>query len=302
LNVFLNWILIYGNWGAPAMGLEGAGWATLIARIVMALCLLTYVARAPILQIFQPLRWWTPLNGARLWSLLQLGWPVGAQHFLEVSAFAFAALMMGWISADALAAHQIAITCAATTFMFGLGVGMALCIRVGHAWGAGQHSRVRRIGFVGMGLSGGLMGAFALLFIVGGEAIARLFVTSPTVIHLAGQMFLVAALFQLADGIQIAAISSLRGISDVRVPALIAALAYWIVAVPLGSLIGFWGGQGAPGIWVGLATGLVVAAVGLSLRFHRKSLPAATPGVNRRRSEGHFLANTPYRLRSARKQ
>ena len=271
LNVLLNWILIYGNWGAPALGLEGAGWATLIARLVMALCLIGYVVRAPALRAFQPARWRAAFSRERFRRLLSLGWPVAAQHLLEVSAFVFAALMMGWISANAIASHQIAITCAATTFMFPLGIGMASCIRVGQAWGAGQHARMRRIGFVGIGLAAGVMSVFAVVFVVAGGPIARLFVGSPVVVQLTGQLLLVAAVFQIADGVQIAAISALRGLTDVRVPAMIAVFAYWIIAVPLGAALAFPAGQGAVGMWIGLATGLGVAACGLSWRFHRRS-------------------------------
>lgn len=274
LNVLLNWVLIYGHWGAPALGLEGAGWATLISRVATAVGLVAYVTCAPTLRTFQPGRWWTAFSAGQFQRLLQLGWPVAAQHLLEVSAFVFAALMMGWISADAIAAHQIAITCAATTFMFGLGIGMATCIRVGHAWGASQLARMRRIGFVGIALAGGVMALFAVMFVVGREPIARLFITSPVVIQLTAQLLLVAAVFQIADGVQIAAISALRGLTDVRAPALIAALAYWLVAVPMGAALAFAGGLGAIGVWIGLATGLGVAAVSLLWRFQRKSREA----------------------------
>lgn len=275
LNVLLNWILIYGNWGAPALGLEGAGWATLIARLVMAICLIGYVVRAPALQAFQPVRWRAALSRKRFQRLLNLGWPVAAQHLLEVSAFVFAALMMGWIGAEAIASHQIAITCAATTFMLPLGLGMAVCIRVGHAWGAGHYNRMRRIGFVGLGMAASIMVLFGVIFIIAGEPLARLFVSAPIVVQLTAQLLFVAAIFQVADGVQVVAISALRGLTDVRVPALIAALAYWIIAVPLGYSLAFLARWGAVGIWIGLAIGLGAAAVGLSWRFHRKSLGIA---------------------------
>ena len=296
LNVLLNWVLIYGHWGAPALGLEGAGWATLISRTAMAVCLVAYVTRAPTLRHFQPLCWRANLSTGQFQRLLQLGWPVAAQHLLEVSAFVFAALMMGWISADAIAAHQIAITCAATTFMFGLGIGMATCIRVGHAWGASQLARMRRIGFVGVLLAGGIMAMFGVVFVVGREPIARLFITSPVVIQLTAQLLLVAAVFQIADGVQIGAISSLRGLTDVRVPALIAALAYWIVAVPLGAALAFAARLGAVGIWIGLATGLGIAAVSLSWRFHRKSREALQQPTGEWHLKDRFKTVAPVEL------
>lgn len=267
LNVLLNWILIYGHWGAPALGLEGAGWATLIARVMMAAAIWVYILRAEVLRAFQPLRWFASFRRHRFAALLQLGWPVGLQHLLEVGAFAFAAVMMGWISAEAIAAHQIAITCAATAFMFALGTGMAVCIRVGHAWGAAQFSRVRRIGFVGVSLGAGLMSLCGVLFMFFGSTIASWFVTSPSVINLAAQLLIVAAIFQIVDGIQVVSMSALRGLGDVRTPAMIAALAYWIIALPIGSALAFYAKMGAVGLWIGLATGLGSAACGLLGRF-----------------------------------
>ncbi len=275
LNIFLNWILIYGHWGAPALGLAGAGWATIIARTYTAIALLTFIGRAAIFREFRPECWTAPLDLVRFRRLLQLALPIGVQHFLEVSAFAFAALMMGWISTDAIAAHQIAITCAATTFMCGLGIGMAVCIRVGQAWGAGEYPRMRRIGFVGITLSGGLMSLFGLVFVGAGKTIAGWFIVSPAVVSLGAQLLLVAAVFQVADGVQIAAISGLRGQNDVRVPAFIAILAYWIVAVPIGYVLAFRAHYGAFGIWIGLAIGLGAAAACLTWRFHWRSANVA---------------------------
>jgi MATE family multidrug resistance protein len=284
LNVFLNWILIYGNWGAPAMGLRGAGWATLIARTVMVLVLLVYVLRAPALRAFQPARWRTAFDRDRFQRLFTVGWPVGVQHFFEVSAFVFAAIMMGWISADAIAAHQIAITCAAMTFMLALGIATAVCIRVGHAFGAAQYTRMRRIGFGGVALAAGMMGVFGVVFMLAGKPIAGLFIASPTVVSLTAQLLIVAAVFQVADGVQVVSISALRGLADVRVPALIAVLAYWFLALPIGSALAFLAHHGAVGIWIGLALGLGAAACGLLWRFHRRTgrardLRAAEPTV-----------------------
>jgi MATE family multidrug resistance protein len=271
LNALLNWILIYGNLGAPALGLDGAGIATVLARIVMALALIAFVIKAPALQSYQPTRWRAPLSWSTIRDLLRLGWPVGFQHLMEVSAFVFAAIMMGWLSADAIAAHQIAISCAATTFMFAFGIAMASSIRVGHAWGAQQPVRARRIGFAGIALAASVMAFFAVVFIAAGQPIARWFIHSPAVVTLTAELLLVAALFQVADGIQVAALSSLRGMSDVRAPAAMAITSYWIIAVPLAYVLAFRGHHGAVGIWVGLATGLGAAAVLLSWRFHLRT-------------------------------
>jgi MATE family multidrug resistance protein len=274
LNALLCWVLIFGHCGAPAMGLVGAGWATVIARTVMALALLGYVLRAPALRAFQPAQWRVSLSRERFVRLLRLGWPVAGQHFFEVSAFAFAAIMMGWINADSIAAHQIAITCAAMTFMFALGLGSAACIRVGHAFGAGQFARMRQIGFGAVGMAAAIMGAFGVLFILAGNPIASLFIESPAVVSLTAQLLIVAAVFQVADGVQVTSICALRGLADVRAPAVIAIVAYWLVALPLGSVLAFRAQLGAVGMWIGLATGLGAAACGLAWRFHRQTRKA----------------------------
>jgi MATE family multidrug resistance protein len=271
LNILLNWILIHGHWGAPALGLEGAGWATLIARVVMMLGLMGYVLRAPALRAFQPPQWRAVFSGARFWKLFRVGWPVGGQHFFEVSVFALAAIMMGWISADAIAAHQIAISCAAMTFMSALGIGAAACIRVGHAFGARQFTRMRRIGFSAIGMAALIMGAFGLMFALAGKPIAGLFIESPAVVALTAQLLIVAAVFQVADGIQVTSLSALRGLADVRVPAVIAVVAYWLVALPVGYGLAFRAHLGAVGLWIGLAAGLSAAAGGLAWRFHLKT-------------------------------
>lgn len=277
LNAFLNWILIFGNWGAPALGLEGAGWATLLARIIVAAAMLIYLACNSGFKGFLPARWFAFLHFAPLRQMLWLGGPVGLQQLLEVSAFAFAALMIGWFSPEALAAHQIAITCAATTFMLMVGLGMAVCIRVGHAFGAGKFRRTRRIGFVGLGMAATGMTLFGLIFMLLRYPLARAFIADPEVVKLAAQFFIVAALFQIVDGLQITAISALRGVSDVKVPAAVAILAYWLISIPLGYSLAFTMEFGPIGIWIALAIGLGLAAVILTWRFHHHTASKARP-------------------------
>ncbi|MEL0059010.1 MAG: MATE family efflux transporter, partial [Verrucomicrobiales bacterium] len=189
-------------------------------------------------------------------ALLQLGTPVAFQHLLEMGVFALGAFMMGWIHADALAAHQIAFTCASTTFMFSLSLGMAASIRVGQALGAGEVHRVRRIGFLAMGHTVLIMSTFAIVVLMQGPTLAGWFVDSVKVTTLAVQLLTVAAAFQVFDGLQVVAICILRGMQDVRITA------------PLGYVLAFVAGMGAMGIWIGFASGLAVAAMGLIGRFH----------------------------------
>lgn len=271
LNVILNWIFIYGHLGAPAMGLDGAGLATLLARIAMAAAMVIYVLRSARTREWLPPIWFQNASWSRVREQLKLGGPVGLQTLMEVGAFSVGALMMGWISAEAMAAHQIAINCAATTFMFALGVGMGVSIRVGHAWGAGLPSRIKRIAFGGVFLGAGAMGLFALAFIFGGTTIAGWFVLDAKVIQLTALLLIVAGCFQIVDGTQVVMISALRGMSDVRLPVIIVAVSYWAVALPLAYLFGFVMNLGAAGIWIGLALGLFTAAVGLTTRFLSRS-------------------------------
>jgi multidrug resistance protein, MATE family len=271
LNILLNWLFIFGRWGCPAMGLDGAGLATLIARIVTALAIALYLVRSTALAEHLSARWLRLPAWGSIREQLGIGSPVAAQHLLEVGAFAFAAIMMGWIHAEAMAAHQIAITCAATTFIFAMGFGMAVSIRVGHAWGAGAHRRLRRVAYSGLCLTAAMMSVFALLFILGGPSIADAFSNSPDVIAIAAMMLFIAGFFQIFDGLQVVAMSALRGMGDVRRPAMIAAFSYWIIALPIGYVLGFVLGHGAMGIWIGLAAGLGTAAVTLIGRFRRHS-------------------------------
>jgi MATE family multidrug resistance protein len=229
LNIFLNWLFIFGHWGIPRMGLDGAGLATLLARVACAIAMFGYLMFSSQLSVYLPARWFAPLSWPALRAQIVLGTPVATQHLLEVGAFVAAALMIGWISAEAIAAHQIAITCAATTFILALGLGMAVSIRVGHAWGAGAHRRLKVIGYSGLIMSGLLMSVFAVIFICGGSAIAGVFSQSSQVVGMAAAMLLIAGLFQVFDGLQVVAMCALRGMSDVRLPAVVAIVSYWLV-------------------------------------------------------------------------
>jgi MATE family multidrug resistance protein len=281
LNILLNWILIYGHWGAPAMGVTGAGVATLIARTLVLIGVAAWLLRDARLSEWLPARWTTAPSIKALKRLLVFGAPVALLHFLEVGAFAFAGLMMGWIGPQPMAANQIAITCAATTFTFALGFAMAVGIRVGHAWGRQDLPALRRVGLNGMSCSAFVMGAFGIMFLTLRHPIAGLFSPESEVVLLAASLLMVAAFFQLFDGQQVVAIFALRGMEDVRAPAIIAVLAYWGLAIPTGYLLGFRSGLGAVGIWIGLAAGLAVLGLLLGWRFHRltRTGVGATHGV-----------------------
>jgi MATE family multidrug resistance protein len=269
LNAVLNWVLIYGHLGVPALGLTGAGIATLGSRIVGALVIFLWLRRDPRVRAAWPVRWWGNYSRARFLELWRVGLPAAGMLLFEVTAFAFSSFMMGWLGAVPLAAHQVTITCASLAFMFPLGISLAAGMRVSHAVGAGELARRRPIAFGALGLGVAVMGAFALAFGFGGRVIAGWFVHDPAVVALAAQLFVVAALFQMADGLQVIGAAVLRAIHDVKVPTAITFVAYWLLALPLGYVLGVRGTLGGVGVWLGIASGLAFAAVFLNVRFAR---------------------------------
>ncbi len=270
LNVFLNWLWIWGHWGFPALGLEGAGYATLAARTAVAVMMFQWLTRSPLVRAWTPSRWLTPCRREAFLHLLAIGFPASLQLLTEAGAFSTAAFLVGTLGAVPLAAHQVAITCAATTFMVPLGLALAMTIRVGEIVGAGERPRLHRVLVGGWIYAVVFMTLSTLGFLIFGREIAGLFVSDLAVVDIAARLLVIAGIFQLCDGVQIVAACSLRGVNDVRVPAWIAFVAYWIVALPCGAMLGLWQGQGALGMWTGLAAGLAVAAGALSVRAWRK--------------------------------
>lgn len=269
LNVLLNWIFIYGNWGASEMGLKGAGVATLASRWVGVFVIWIWIRNSKCFTAAWPSRWWGGYTWHRFKRLLALGIPIGISLSFEAGAFGAAAIMMGWIGSTALAAHQIAISCAAFTFMVPLGMAMAVSMRVGRAVGQKRLAALRPIGDSAQIMSALFMGACALTFVFAGEPLAAAFVKETDVIALAAKLLIIAAIFQMADGAQVVAASGLRGLTDVKVPTVLTALAYWGLALPGGWWLGFRTDWGPIGVWTGLAAGLIFAAVALITRYTR---------------------------------
>lgn len=271
LNIFLNWVLIFGNLGAPALGLTGTGLATLLSRCAAVGCFFLLILKSSIYQPYLPDCWeWMRIK-KHLPSMIRVGLPSAFQVLGEVMALALASLMMGWISVSALAAHQIAMTCIATTFMVPLGLSIAMSVRMGQTVGAKEYGRLRVICGGGLTLAILTMAAGAFLFITEGTWIAEQFVTDREVIVLGGQLLMIAGIFQIFDGIQIVAVGGLRGLGDVNVPMWLTYFIYWCVALPLAALFAFVLHQGAPGVWVGLACGFALAACLLGERLWRKT-------------------------------
>ncbi|RYD34510.1 MAG: MATE family efflux transporter [Verrucomicrobiaceae bacterium] len=271
LNVFLNWVMIHGKLGCPALGFEGAAWATLIARVAIFVAMVIWLTRAKGLREWVPYRWFRAPDFADIRRLLSVGFPASLQMLCEVSAFSAAGLLMGQFGPDSMAAHQIAITLAGTAFMIPLGLSMALTVRIGEANGAGDFGRLRPIVLSGWGLAVCFSLLAAATFFIGGKFLASLFINEPAVIGLAASLLMIVGVFQVSDSLQVASSAMLRGLRDARVPALMGFTAYWIVGLPFGALLAFNSGMEARGVWWGLAAGLMVAALALGPRLWKKT-------------------------------
>lgn len=271
LNIGLNYLLIYGNWGFPALGLEGAGIATLIARIIMAVVMAIYVFRKPAFRIYTEGIKWAETQWKHFKKLLDIGVPSGLQFIFEVSAFALAAVMAGWIDAESLAAHQIAISLASVSYMAASGIGAAANVRVSNQLGAGNIPALRMAAHTNFVLMLGLMAGSGLVFYFGRDYLPTFYSEDPRVLNLASKLLIVAVAFQLFDGMQVAVLAALRGLSETRIPTLIVLISYWIIALGSSYFFGFKLAYGALGIWYGLALGLIVASCLLTWRFEVKT-------------------------------
>lgn len=271
VNAFLNWVLIFGNLGFEPMGLDGAGYATTTTRTIMALALMFYVIKSVKYREYDTSLKFRSINKKMIRKLIGIGLPSGLQYFLEVAAFAFGAIMVGWIGTVQLAAHQIAINLASATYMVILGISAAGTIRVGNAVGEKDIKNTRAAGFSAILLAASVMFVFAILFILFRNYLPLIYINDIEVIKLASSLLIVASLFQIFDGIQATAFGILRGLTDVTIPLIIVFASYWLFAIPLGFYLAFNLSLGAVGVWIGFAVGLLTVAVFLTLRFHLRS-------------------------------
>ncbi|MDX5321469.1 MAG: MATE family efflux transporter [Bacteroidota bacterium] len=269
LNGFLNWLMIYGNWGFPAMNLDGAGYATLITRIVMMISMLLYVHQSKDLQHFVLQK--PKLVTTFTKKVMAMGIPSGFQYFFEVAAFGGAMIMAGWIGVVEQAAHQIAINTAALTYMAVTGFAAAGGIRVGAAFGGYSQKELRVAGKSALLLGACWMILCGSLLALFRHEVVALYIDKPEVQAWAARLLLIAALFQLSDGIQAIGLGILRGIADVKWPMAITLFAYWVIGLPIGYYLGFNTALSVEGIWIGLLIGLSVSAALLYWRFNRLS-------------------------------
>ena len=269
LNILLNWIFIYGNWGFEAMGATGAGLGSLISRVGMPLCFWAVMAFHKEWKQYLSMTW-NRFSWQRICELAKIGFPIGAQTLLETFLFTASFVIIGWISKEALAAHQVANQIADMTFMLALGIGSATTIRVSHQLGEGNIQGVRMASNASIHLVL-LMNTIGAVLMIGlRNYIPMLFTEDQEVITIASQLIVIAGMFQYADGLQAVGAAMLRGITDVKVPMVIAFVSYIIVGLSVGLLCAFPLKMGAAGIWIGFIFGLALAAICFHIRFRRK--------------------------------
>lgn len=264
LNAVLNYFLI------NLMGLNGAAYSTLLCRLFMAVAIWIYLKRDSFFGIYLSVESAlsiTPL----IKKILRLGLPGGFQFFFEIAAFSLAVVMIGWLGEPQLAAHQIAINMAATTYMMATGISAAGSIRVGSAVGRNNRSAVQRAGTAAFLLVTLFMGICCVLFLTANEFLVGLYIRDNIeVTTIAASLMIIAGFFQLSDGIQVVGLGVLRGIADVNLPTLLTLFAYWVVALPLSYVLAFPLKMDVQGVWIGLLAGLTVSAILLTYRFYTK--------------------------------
>ena len=270
LNIFLNWIFIYGNCGFEAMGATGAGIGSLISRIGMALCFALTIWFHRDWKYYIQTFSWSSFSWKEIKQQIKIGFPIGAQTFLETFTFAASFVIIGWISKEALAAHQVANQIADLTFMIALGVGAATTIRVSHQLGEGNLHAVRMASNASIHLVLVINTIGAALMISLRNYIPMIFTEDQEVIAIASKLIIIAGLFQYADGLQAVGAAMLRGITDFKVPMVIAFVSYILVGLSVGLLCAFPLKMGAAGIWIGFIFGLALAAICFHIRFNRK--------------------------------
>jgi multidrug resistance protein, MATE family len=271
VNVFGNWVLMYGNLGFPKLGAMGCGIASAIAMWSMLATMLIYLLRS---RRYERYALWARFEGPR-WpvqrEILGLGLPIAASVEAEAGLFAGAALIMATLGATQVAGHQIAINYAATMFMVPLAFHSATTIRVGQALGRGEAAQARRAGWAGIGLCGLFMLASAIVLFLFRDRIAAFYTSDPELLPLATALLTMAMVFQVSDGLQVGAAGALRGFKDTRVPMLMNVGSYWLVAFPMAWYAGVHARLGPVAVWVALIAGLTLTALLLNMRFMRLS-------------------------------
>ncbi|MDX8353688.1 MATE family efflux transporter [Cognatiyoonia sp. IB215182] len=278
VNVFVNYALIFGNWGAPELGIEGAAIASLTVNLVTVAILIGYTLwKLPQFELFR--NFWRSDRDI-LAGVYRLGWPIGLTSLAEGGLFSASAVMMGWIGALELAAHGIAIQLASMAFMVHIGFSQAATVRAGRALGRRDEMSLRKGGATAMTMSALYAVVTSAIFLAFPELLVGLFVDPAdpdrdALVRIGASFVIVAALFQLVDGLQVMALGLLRGVQDTAVPMVMATISYWVIGMPVSYMLAFTFGLGGVGLWLGLVIGLAFAGILLSWRFWSRSVRIA---------------------------
>ena len=271
INIVLGVIFVKGMFGIAPMGVKGVGLSTLIDRVLMAVVMVIYIFRSKHFKIYLEGFKVKVLDKLISIKIFKIGAPVALQYAFEISAFSGAAILIGTIGAVEQAAHQVAINLAAVTYMMASGIASAATIKTGNNLGKRNFVDLRSAAIASYHVIIGFMSITALLFIFANNLLPYIYTEDSAVINIAAQLLIIAGFFQLFDGTQVVGLGVLRGIGDVNVPTFITFVAYWIIGIPLGYLLGITLGMGVNGIWYGLTFGLLTASVLLFFRFQKRT-------------------------------
>jgi len=276
VNIFLNYLLIFGSWGFPKLGIVGAAIGTLVSRVMMVVFLWQLLKHKKKFKEYVTGFNFKKIEKKVIKKIIGLGFPSALQMFFEVAIFTAAVWLSGVLGKNAQAANQIALNLSSMTFMVGMGLGVAAMVRVGNQKGLGQFKELRRIAKSIFLLTLFLEVIFALSFIVLKNWLPTIYLDLDDIVNfqdntevvlLAAQLLFVAAFFQISDGVQVVVLGALRGLQDVKVPTLITFVAYWLIGFPISFYLGLYTSFGSIGIWIGLLTGLTASAIMLYIRF-----------------------------------
>ena len=267
LNICVGVIFVKGLFGIAPMGVKGVGYATLIDRCVMSVVMSLYVLRSPNFKKYLATFSLKNIDRIRSLQILKIGIPVALQYTFEIGAFSTAAVIVGTIGYVQLAAHQVAINLASITYMMSSGVAAAAAIKSGNYFGAKEHQTLRTSALSNYHIVLVFMGFTALLFSFANHLLPWIYTSDKSVITIAEQLLIIAAFFQLFDGTQVVGLGVLRGMGDVNIPTFITFIAYWLIGLPAGYLLGIRFGLGVNGVWYGLVLGLMSASILLFIRF-----------------------------------
>lgn len=271
INIIIGVILVKGMFGFEPMGVKGVGISTLIDRIIMAIVMGFYVLKSKHFKAYLKEFRFTFLDKLRSLNILKIGAPVAMQYIFEISAFSGAAVLIGTIGKEPQAAHQIAISLAALTYMVASGVASAATIKTGNFLGKNSFEDLRKSAIASYHVVLLFMTTTAIIFVLASSFLPFLYTQDIEVVKIAAQLLIIAGLFQLFDGTQVVGLGILRGIGDVNIPTLITFLSYWILGIPLGYFLGIYLNWGVNGIWYGLTLGLLTASILLFFRFQQRT-------------------------------